>query len=74
VLSTDLAKVCGGRAEIPRQEVIKAVWDYIRAKGLKVKPGEPVKCDALLKSVFGADTITAKDVMSGIGKHISKKK
>lgn len=73
-LSADLAKVCGDRKEISRQEVIKAVWEYIRSKKLQEKAGEPVQCDALLKSVFNADTITARDIMGGISAHITKKK
>lgn len=71
-LSPDLAKVCG-KKEMPRQEVIKAVWTYIRAKKLQSKPGEPVKCDALLKSVFKSDTITAREIMGGVSPHITKK-
>lgn len=71
-LSPDLAKVCG-KKEMPRQEVIKSVWTYIRANNLQGKPGEPVKCDALLKSVFKAETVTARAIMGGISPHIIKK-
>jgi upstream activation factor subunit UAF30 len=71
-LSADLSKVCGSKAELPRQEVVKAVWDYIRAHKLQGKAGEPVRCDAALKTVFKSDTVTARQIMGGIGSHLTK--
>jgi chromatin remodeling complex protein RSC6 len=71
-LSPDLAKVCGGRAELPRQEILKYVWTYIRDNNLQGKPGQAIHCDALLKSVFGSETVTARSIMGGIQPHISK--
>ena len=59
----DLAKVCGFDSG-SRGQVIKAVWEYINAEGLKTKGG--VKCDKAMEKVFGMKKITAKDVMGGI--------
>lgn len=73
ILSDDLAQICGGAKELPRQEVLKAVWVYIREKNLKGPPGTPVTCDAAMKRIFQSDTLTVQDIMRGIGKHLTKK-
>jgi chromatin remodeling complex protein RSC6 len=70
-LSPDLAKVCGGRAELPRQEILKHVWAYIREHNLQGKPGEAILCDATLRSIFGSETVTARSIMGGIQPHIT---
>lgn len=73
-ISEDLAKICGNRREIPRQDIIKAVWTYIRLNNLQGKPGEPVRCDFLLRNVFHVDSISPKAIMGGVQPHIEKKK
>lgn len=72
-LSRELAALCGGRSEMPRQEIIKAVWDYIKSNNLKGPPGQPVRCDAAMQKVFGAPTVTVQGVMKGISAHVTKK-
>lgn len=72
ILSSDLAHVCGQK-EMPRQQIIKAVWSYIRTNNLQSGPGQPVACDASLKKVFQQDNISSKDIMKGIQPHVSKK-
>jgi hypothetical protein len=31
-----------------------------------------VRCDAALKTVFKSDTVTARQIMGGIGSHLTK--
>lgn len=73
VLSEDLSAICRGQKEMPRQQIVKAVWDYIRLNNLQGKPGEPIRCDFLLKKVFYEDSIDVKTIMKGIGAHVTKK-
>lgn len=70
-LSADLQKLCG-KAEMPRQEIIKAVWQYIRSNKLQSKPGAPILCDSAMKKVFNCGEVTARQIMSGIGPHVTK--
>lgn len=72
VLSDDLAAVCNAR-ELTRPDVIKNVWVYIRENKLQQESGKPVRCDALLKKVFGADEISTTFIMKGITPHLTKK-
>lgn len=73
VLSEELSAICRSQKELPRQEIVKAVWEYIRLNNLQGKRGEPIKCDFLLKRVYNADYIDVKTVMKGIGAHVRKK-
>lgn len=72
ILSEELAIICR-RKEMPRPQIVKAIWDYIRLNNLKGKPGEPVRCDFLLRKVYKADKIDVKDVMRGIEAHVTRK-
>lgn len=74
VLSDELAAVCR-RREMQRQEVIKAIWEYIRMNNLQNQgpPGNPIKCDLLLKKVYNADYINVRTVMSALNPHLKKK-
>lgn len=71
-LSSELAHVCGQK-EMPRQKIIKAIWDYIRSNNLHSGPGQPVQCDASLKKVFNKESVSTKEIMKGIQPHILKK-
>ncbi len=73
ILSDELSALCNGRKEMPRQEIIKVVWDYIKGNNLKGPPGEPVRCDALMEKVFMSKTVTVQGVMKGISAHVTKK-
>lgn len=51
--SEELAAVVGNKA-MPRTEVTKKVWDYIKANGLQdAKNRRMINADAKLKPVFG---------------------
>merc|ERR1712146_179053 len=49
-LSAELSAVCGGKKTLPRTEVTKAIWVYIKAK--KLNEGRIIKPDAVLKKVM----------------------
>lgn len=72
MLSNDLAVICR-TTEMSRPDVLKAVWAYIRLNNLQSEPGQPIKCDFLLKKVFNLDEVNAKIIMKGISPHLSKK-
>lgn len=72
ILSPELAAICR-KEEMPRQEIVKAVWEYIRLNNLQGKPGQPIKCDFLLRKVYDADEIDVRSIMKGIAKHVTNK-
>ena len=51
--SADLAKIVGSKA-LPRTEVVKKLWAYIKKNGLQDKKNKRmIKADDTLKPVFG---------------------
>ena len=69
--STDLAAVIGGEAT-SRPEVIKKLWDYIKANGLQdTKDKRVINADAKLKPVFGKDQVNMFELAGIVGKHVS---
>lgn len=68
-----LAAVVGSQP-IPRSEITKRLWDYIKKNGLqdpKVKTN--VHADALLKPVFGGKaTVTMFEMTKLVSAHIKK--
>ena len=69
--SNELAAVIGPEA-VARTEVIKKIWDYIKANGLQDATNKrAINADAKLKPVFGKDQITMFELAGLIGKHLS---
>ncbi len=69
--SAALAAVIGSDA-VARTEVVKKLWDYIKAQGLQdPKDKRSIKADAKLKPVFGKDKVTMFEIAGLIGKHLS---
>ena len=70
--SADLAKVVGGNS-LPRTEVIKKLWDYIKKNGLQDKVNRRmINADALLKPVFGGkDQVSMFEMAGLLSKHLS---
>ncbi|MBI1809058.1 MAG: hypothetical protein HYR75_04110 [Gemmatimonadetes bacterium] len=70
-LSPALAAVCGS-APIPRTEIVKKLWAYIKKNGLQDKKNKRmINCDDKLKAVFGSKAqISMFDLAKGIGKHV----
>jgi DNA topoisomerase-3 len=69
--STALAAVIGD-GTYARTEVVKKIWDYIKAQGLQ-DPADKrsIKADGKLKEVFGKDQATMFELARIIGKHLS---
>jgi chromatin remodeling complex protein RSC6 len=67
--SADLAAVIGSKA-LPRTEVVKKIWAYIKANKLQdAKNKRMVNADAKLKPVFGGKSQVS---MFDMAKHLSK--
>jgi DNA topoisomerase-3 len=69
--SAALAAVIGD-SKVARPEVIKKLWDYIKANGLQDATNKrAINADAKLKPVFGKDQITMFELAGIVGKHVS---
>ena len=69
--SADLAAVIGSE-QTSRTEVIKKLWDYIKANGLQdAKDKRAINADAKLKPVFGKDQVSMFELAGIVGKHVS---
>lgn len=69
--SAELAAVIGGEA-VARTEVIKKVWDYVKANGLQDAANKrAINADAKLLPVFGKPQITMFELAGIVGKHLS---
>lgn len=72
-LSEELFAVCG-EAQLPRTEVVKKIWVYIRENQLKdPNNGNRILCDAKLQAVFdGNSTVTNMGMNKYLSAHLSK--
>ncbi|WP_218509631.1 DNA topoisomerase III [Variovorax sp. dw_308] len=69
--SSELAAVIGAEP-VARTEVIKKLWDYIKANGLQDAANKrAINADAKLKPVFGKDQVTMFELAGIVGKHLS---
>ncbi|BEP64387.1 DNA topoisomerase III [Variovorax sp. V213] len=69
--SDSLAAVIGAEP-VARTEVIKKLWDYIKANGLQDAANKrAINADAKLKPVFGKDQVTMFELAGIVGKHLS---
>lgn len=69
-LSEKLAEVLGPKA-LPRTEVVKKLWAYIKKHGLQdPKNKRNIKADTKLKAVFGKDTVNMFEMTKLISKHL----
>nr|WP_315183610.1 SWIB/MDM2 domain-containing protein [uncultured Albidiferax sp.] len=68
--SKELAAVVGAAA-LPRTEVVKQLWVYIKKNNLQNPANKRnIKSDAKLKAVFGKDEVTMFEMAGLIGKHL----
>ena len=69
--STALAEIVGSKA-IPRTEVTKKLWAYIKKNGLQdAKNKRMIKADAALKTVFGGKAqVNMFEMTKLVGKHL----
>jgi chromatin remodeling complex protein RSC6 len=66
----DLAAVVGS-APIPRTEIIKKMWDYIKANGLQDKVNKRnINGDEKLLKLFGKPQVTMFELAGIISKHV----
>ena len=70
--SAALADVVGAKA-MPRTEVTKKLWQYIKKNGLQdSKNKRNIKADAALKAVFkGKDVVSMFEMTKLVSKHLS---
>jgi DNA topoisomerase-3 len=69
--SAALAAVIGA-APVARTEVIKKLWDYIKANGLQDATNKrAINADAKLLAVFGKPQVTMFELAGIAGKHLS---
>ncbi|HMF58965.1 MAG TPA: SWIB/MDM2 domain-containing protein [Vicinamibacterales bacterium] len=69
--SSDLAEVIGAKP-VPRTEVTKKLWAYIKKNGLQdAKNRRMIKADAALKPVFGGKaTVNMFEMTKLVSKHL----
>jgi len=71
-VSEDLAPVVG-KGPMPRSEVVKKLWAYIKKNGLQdSKNKRNINADATLKKVFGGKgTVSMFEMTKLVNKHLS---
>lgn len=71
-ISDDLAAVVG-KGPMPRSEVVKQLWVYIKAKNLQDPQNKRnINADENLKKVFdGKDTVNMFEMTKLVSKHLS---
>lgn len=70
--SAQLAVVVGNKA-LPRTQVVKKLWAYIKKKNLQDKKNRRnINADAALKAVFKKGTVNMFEMTKLVSKHLSK--
>jgi len=71
-VSSELAEVVG-QGPMPRSEVVKKLWAYIKKNDLQDKVNKRnINADAALKKVFGGkDTVSMFEMTKLVSKHLS---
>jgi len=68
--SPELAAIVGAQP-LPRTEVTKRLWDYIKARNLQNPANKRnILCDAQLKAVMGKDEVTMFEMTGLVGRHL----
>ena len=66
-----LAAVVGKKA-LPRTEVTKKIWEYIKKHGLQdATDRRMINADAKLKAVFGKDQVSMFEMTKLVSQHLS---
>jgi chromatin remodeling complex protein RSC6 len=69
-LSDALAKVVGNKP-MPRTEIVKKIWVYIKKNGLQdSKNRRMINADAALKPIFVKDQISMFEMAGALNKHV----
>lgn len=68
--SAALAEVVGAKP-LPRTEVVKKLWAYIRKNGLQdAKNRRNINADSKLKPIFGKNTVSMFEMTKFVSKHL----
>ena len=68
--SSTLAEVIGNKA-MPRTEIVKKIWDYIKKNNLQDKKNRRmINADGKLKPLFGKDQISMFDLAKIVSKNV----
>jgi chromatin remodeling complex protein RSC6 len=68
--SPELSAIVGS-APLPRSEMTKKLWDYIKAHNLQdPKDKRQINADAALKKVFGQDSASMFEMTKLVSKHM----
>ena len=68
--SSQLSEVIGNKA-MPRTEIVKKIWDYIKKNGLQDKKNKRmINADAKLRAIFGKDQVSMFDLAKIVSKHV----
>jgi upstream activation factor subunit UAF30 len=68
--SATLGEVVGNKP-MPRTEVVKKIWDYIKKNNLQdAKNRRMINADAKLKPIFGKDQISMFELAKIVNKHV----
>ncbi|MFT3822936.1 MAG: SWIB/MDM2 domain-containing protein [Chitinophagaceae bacterium] len=68
--SATLAEVIGSKP-LPRTEIVKKIWDYIKKNKLQDKVNKRnINADSKLKPLFGKDQISMFDLAKIVSKHV----
>ncbi|GEO10232.1 SWIB/MDM2 domain-containing protein [Segetibacter aerophilus] len=72
-VSADLAKIVG-KEPLPRTQIIKKIWDYIKANDLQDKENRRmINADKDLKVVFdGKDQVSMFELAKVVNNHVKK--
>jgi chromatin remodeling complex protein RSC6 len=69
--SEALAKITGPNA-MPRTEVTKALWGYIKEKGLQDQANKRmINADETLRPIFGKDQVSMFEMTALVSKHLT---
>ena len=69
--SSALAEIVGSKA-LPRTQVVKKLWDYIKKNDLQDKKNKRnINADAKLKPIFGKNQVSMLEKTKLVSKHLS---
>jgi len=70
-ISDDLAPIVG-KGPMPRSEVTKNIWAYIKKNGLQdEKNKRNINADDNLRKIFGKDQVSMFEMTKLVSKHLS---
>src|ERR1043166_6806179 len=62
-----------GTKPMPRTEIVKRIWDYIKKNGLQDKKNRRmINADGKLRPIFGKEQISMFDLAKIVGKNVKK--